>query len=194
MLAKLVTVFSLIFKTFEICLLSRSLWYRNRVSSTRLKFKIECLNLWNGHDILFSKEYKKNMFMHKVYNDRRRTFLKIYFDNCCYNRLFDDRSNIINYLEREAVLIVMQKAYENEFEIIGSDILEIEISKIKNNEKRSDVEGIYHALVTSCVQVTSEIKERAVQIREVSSIKNFDSLHLASAEVGADVLLTTKSS
>lgn len=88
----------------------------------------------------------------------------------------------------------MQKAYENEFEIIGSDILEIEISKIKNNEKRSDVEGIYHALVTSCVQVTSEIKERAVQIREVSSIKNFDSLHLASAEVGADVLLTTKSS
>lgn len=117
--------------------------------------------------------------------------MKIYFDNCCYNRLFDDRSNIINYLEREAVLIVMQKAYENEFEIIGSDILEIEISKIKNNEKRSDVEGIYHALVTSCVQVTSEIKERAVQIREVSSIKNFDSLHLASAEVGADVLLTT---
>ena len=117
--------------------------------------------------------------------------MKIYFDNCCYNRLFDDRSNIMNYLEREAVLIVMQKAYENELEIIGSDILEIEISKIKNNEKRNDVEGIYHALVTSCVRVTSEIKERAVQIREVSSIKNFDSLHLASAEAGADVLLTT---
>lgn len=97
----------------------------------------------------------------------------------------------MNYLEREAVLIVMQKAYENELEIIGSDILEIEISKIKNNEKRNDVEGIYHALVTSCVRVTSEIKERAVQIREVSSIKNFDSLHLASAEAGADVLLTT---
>lgn len=97
----------------------------------------------------------------------------------------------MNYLEREAVLIVMQKAYENELEIIGSDILEIEISKIKNNEKRNDVEGIYHALVTGCVRVTSEIKERAVQIREVSSIKNFDSLHLASAEAGADVLLTT---
>lgn len=117
--------------------------------------------------------------------------MKIYFDNCCYNRLFDDRSNIMNYLEREAVLIVMQKAYENELEIIGSDILEIEISKIKNNEKRNDVEGIYHALVTSCVRITSEIKERAIQIREVSSIKNFDSLHLASAEAGADVLLTT---
>lgn len=69
--------------------------------------------------------------------------------------------------------------------------MEIEISKIKNNEKRNDVEGIYHALVTSCVRVTSEIKERAVQIRKVSSIKNFDSLHLASAEAGADVLLTT---
>lgn len=30
--------------------------------------------------------------------------MKIYMDNCCYNRLFDDRSNIKNYLEREALL------------------------------------------------------------------------------------------
>ncbi len=117
--------------------------------------------------------------------------MKIYFDNCCYNRLFDDRSNIKNYLEREAVLIVMQKAFENELEIIGSDILEIEISKIKNDEKRNDVEGIYHALVSDSVKATLEVKERAVRIRELSNIRNFDSLHLASAELSSDVLLTT---
>lgn len=34
--------------------------------------------------------------------------MKIYMDNCCYNRLFDDRSNIKNYLEREAVLLVLE--------------------------------------------------------------------------------------
>lgn len=117
--------------------------------------------------------------------------MNVYLDNCCYNRLFDDRSNIKNYLEREAVLIIMQKAFEEELRIIGSDILEIEMSKIKNEEKRNDVEGVYNALVTDTVKITSEIEKRAVKIRNISNIKAFDSLHLASAEVGADVLLTT---
>lgn len=117
--------------------------------------------------------------------------MKVYFDNCCYNRLFDDRSNIKNYLEREAVLIVMQKAFENELEIVGSDILEIEIANIKNDEKRNDVEGVYQALVSESVKVTTEVKERAAQIGQLSNIRNFDSLHLASAEMNADVLLTT---
>lgn len=39
--------------------------------------------------------------------------MKVYLDNCCYYRLFDDRRNIKNYLEREAVLIVMQKAFDS---------------------------------------------------------------------------------
>ncbi len=117
--------------------------------------------------------------------------MKVYLDNCCYNRLFDDRSNIKNYLEREAVLIVMQKAFENELKIIGSDILEIEMLKIRNEEKRNDVEGVYHALVIDSVKADDSIGKRAVQIREISNIRNFDSLHLASAEVGADILLTT---
>lgn len=117
--------------------------------------------------------------------------MKVYLDNCCYNRLFDDRTSIKNYLEREAVLIVMQKAYDKELKIIGSDILEIEMSKIRQKEKRDDVEGIYHALVIDSVRATYEIKQRAVQISESSNIRNFDSLHLASAELGADVMLTT---
>ena len=96
--------------------------------------------------------------------------LKVYFDNCCYNRLFDDRSNIRNYLEREAVLIIMQKAFDGELELVGSDILEIEMSKIRNDEKRSNVQEIYHALAGNLVPVTSELTQRAVQIRNMSNI------------------------
>lgn len=117
--------------------------------------------------------------------------MKIYLDNCCYNRLFDDRSNIKNYLEREAILIVMQKAFDNELQIVGSDILQIEISKIGNEDKRNNVEGLYHAIVFNSVKATCEVGQRAVQISEASNIRSFDSLHLASAEIGADVLLTT---
>ncbi len=117
--------------------------------------------------------------------------MKVYLDNCCYNRVFDDRSNIKNYLEREAILIVMQKAFDNELQIVGSDILKVEMSKIRNEDKRNNVEGLYHALVVNSVKTTYEISQRAVQIREASNIRNFDSLHLASAEVETDVLLTT---
>ncbi len=87
----------------------------------------------------------------------------------------------------------MQKAYDGELELIGSDILEIEISKIGNREKKNDVEGVYNALVVDVIKLTKEIEERAIKIRNISNIKAFDSLHLASAEIGADVLLTTDS-
>lgn len=117
--------------------------------------------------------------------------MKIYLDNCCYNRLFDDRSNIKNYLEREAILIIMQKAYEGEDEIIGSDILDIEISKIANPEKRGNVEGVYRTLVSNVQVLNKGIEDRAKEIMKTSNIRAFDSLHLASAEVGADILLTT---
>lgn len=117
--------------------------------------------------------------------------MKIYLDNCCYNRLFDDRSNIKNYLEREAVLIIMQKAFDGEFELVGSDILNIEIGNISNSEKRKNVEGVYNALVAYNIEVNDSIEKRAVEIRELSNIKAFDSLHLASAEEGADVLIIT---
>ncbi|MBR1742523.1 MAG: PIN domain-containing protein [Lachnospiraceae bacterium] len=117
--------------------------------------------------------------------------MRIYLDNCCYNRIFDDRSNIKNYLEREAVLIIMQKAFEGEFELVGSDILEIEISKIHNPFKRKDISGIYHVLLSDTIFISTDIKERAIEIQKLSNIKAFDSLHLASAEFGADILITT---
>ncbi len=85
----------------------------------------------------------------------------------------------------------MQKAFDGELELVGSDILEIEMLKIRNDEKRSNVQGVYHALVSDLIPVTSGLTQRAVQIRSMSNIRNFDSLHLASAELGADVLLTT---
>ncbi len=105
--------------------------------------------------------------------------------------MFDDRSNIKNYLEREAVLIIMQKAYDGEIEIVGSDILEIEISKIIIPEKRSNVEGVYRALISNTIKLNKEIEIRAEEIMTISNIRAFDSLHLASSEVGADIFLTT---
>lgn len=99
--------------------------------------------------------------------------------------------DIKNYLEREAILIIMQKAYDGEEKIIGSDILDIEVSKIISDEKRNDVQGVYRALSSNTVKINGQIEARAEEIMSISNIKAFDSLHLASAEEGADILLTT---
>lgn len=117
--------------------------------------------------------------------------LKIYLDNCCYNRPFDDRSNIKNYLEREAVLIIMQLAFDNHVIIIGSDIIQKEMAMISNLEKRKNVETLYHELAAKEIKVNEEIIRRAETIMAHSTIKAFDSLHFASAETEADILLTT---
>ncbi len=120
----------------------------------------------------------------------------IYLDNCCYNRPFDERSNIKNYLEREAVLLIMQMAYEGKsgvpgFRIVGSDVLLKEMRMIPDIEKRRDIELLYRAVISDEIKLNDRIADRAKQIMQQSSIRAFDSLHLASAEVGADVLLTT---
>lgn len=117
--------------------------------------------------------------------------MTIYLDNCCYNRPFDDRSNIKNYLEREAVLLVMQMAYEGNYQIIGSEVLEKEISMIVNEEKRRNVKALYDSMIKDIIKIDDSIVKKAKEIAEQSSIKAFDSLHLASAETKADILLTT---
>ena len=117
--------------------------------------------------------------------------VKIYLDNCCYNRPFDDRSNIRNYLEREAVLLIMEKAFEGELEVMGSDILVKEMQMISDPDKREDVERIYKAVHKREIPFDEGIIQRAKEVMKQSNIKAFDSLHLASAEAAHAVLITT---
>ncbi|MCC8080425.1 MAG: PIN domain-containing protein [Lachnospiraceae bacterium] len=117
--------------------------------------------------------------------------IRIYLDNCCYNRPYDDRTNIKNYLEREAVLIIMQMAHEGLFCIVGSDILQKEMSKISDEIKRNNVRELYTFLKPDIIKADDTIIMRAENIMKMSSIKAFDSLHLACAEAYADILLTT---
>lgn len=122
---------------------------------------------------------------------REGDIMKIYMDNCCYNRLFDDRSNIKNYLEREAVLLVLELIYEGQVEIIGSDVLAKEMLAIKDVMKRKRIYAIYQNCVLESVFADKEIVQRAKDISKFAGTTSFDSLHLAIAEKNAEVFLTT---
>lgn len=117
--------------------------------------------------------------------------MKIYLDNCCYNRPFDDQTQERIHLESEAILTVLQRGQSGIYTIVGSDVLQLEIERMHDVVKKQQVKDLYKVSDTH-ILYTKEIKERAKEIRKQSKIKTFDSLHITSAEMGeVDVMLTT---
>ena len=117
--------------------------------------------------------------------------MKIYLDNCCFNRVFDDRSYPVIYLERNSVMLILELAENNRLEIVGSDMLKKEISDTPDCFRRERLKLMY-SLCSSEIKVTEAIVDRALEIRNNSNIRTKDSIHLACAEKAeVDVFLTT---
>ncbi|MFO7794693.1 MAG: hypothetical protein ACQERB_00840 [Promethearchaeati archaeon] len=62
--------------------------------------------------------------------------MRIYLDVCCYNRPFDDQTQEKIHLETEAVLIILSNISLKNWELVGSDIIDFEISKIPDLERK----------------------------------------------------------
>ena len=117
--------------------------------------------------------------------------MRVYLDNCCYNRILDDRRDSKIYYERNSIMIILELAEKSAIEIIGSEMLVKEMSETKDNYRKSILQMLYE-LCSREVKVDSAILDRAEDIRHSSNIKYKDSIHLACAEAAkADVLLTT---
>ena len=115
--------------------------------------------------------------------------MKIYLDTCCYGRPYDDQSQGENGVESLAVMILFFGYLYGACEIIGSEIVEFELSQIPDDIKRGNIQYLY-SVVSRRVELNSHIEQRAAALQRYG-LKAFDSLHLAAAEsVNADVLLT----
>jgi predicted nucleic acid-binding protein len=115
---------------------------------------------------------------------------KIYLDNCCLNRPFDDLADDKVRHESEAVLTIIDNCENGIWDIFESDVLDDEIDRIKNPIKKQKVSELYSS-ASIYVEINSEIINRAKEFGK-HNIKPFDALHLASAEYAdADILLST---
>lgn len=63
--------------------------------------------------------------------------MKIYLDNCCYNRILDDRSNSQIYYERNSVMLILELIEKASVELVGSEMLVKEINDISDSYKKS---------------------------------------------------------
>lgn len=117
--------------------------------------------------------------------------MKIYLDNCCYNRILDDRSNSQIYYERNSVMLILELAEKAVIELVESEMLVKEMNDIADSYKKSVLQMMY-GLCSEEIRVDGPILDRAEEIRHCSNIKFKDSIHLACAEAAkVDALLTT---
>jgi predicted nucleic acid-binding protein len=115
--------------------------------------------------------------------------MKLFLDCCCLNRPFDDQSQARVRLEAEAVLKILDSIERNEHQLLGSSYLLVEIKRIPNIQRQQEILFTIrsNALIASA---SNEILDRAKTLMALG-LRQFDALHVASAEASADWLLTT---
>jgi predicted nucleic acid-binding protein len=115
--------------------------------------------------------------------------LKLYFDTCCYSRLYDIQVTS----EYEAIRDIIDNRIFGEYRIIGSLAVTAELKQTPDTEKRSAIEEIFYRIVQEedIVELSVQCLARAHELY-LKGLGNMDSRHLAAAETAnADFLLTT---
>ena len=116
--------------------------------------------------------------------------MRVYLDNCCYNRPFDDQGQFKVKLETLAKLNIQQQMREGVVEYVWSAVLDYEVGKCRFIDRKRQIWPWARGAAIH-VGLTPEIRDRAKDF-EAAGVKPTDSLHLACAEaVDCDWFFTT---
>jgi predicted nucleic acid-binding protein len=116
--------------------------------------------------------------------------MRVYLDNCCFNRPFDDQSQARVRLEAEAKLEIQQRIKDKGIELAWSYVLDYE-NQANPFEERRDVVARWKTAAAVDVEETGAIVQRAREIAN-RGLRAKDALHVACAmAAGCDFFLTT---
>ena len=116
--------------------------------------------------------------------------MKIYLDNCCFNRPYDDQSNLRIRLESEAKLKIQEDIRNGNIQLVWAYILDYENGKNPFRERREQI-AKWRNHATDDVIENKGVLELSNSLLE-KGIRKMDSLHVACAVyAGADFFLTT---
>ena len=85
---------------------------------------------------------------------------RVYLDVCCLNRPFDDQEQEHIHLESEAVRFILRHIRLGKVFWVGSSVLDLEINRTPDIEKRDSVFALTTELTEKTVAAEKEI-ERA---------------------------------
>lgn len=116
--------------------------------------------------------------------------MKLYLDNCMFNRPFDDQSNLKVLLESEAKLKIQENIRSGIYELVWSYILDYENNKNPFRERKEQI-GKWQLYAKTDIEEDETILSLANSINRLG-LKKFDSLHIACAiTANAHYFLTT---
>jgi predicted nucleic acid-binding protein len=111
--------------------------------------------------------------------------MRVYLDNCCFQRPLDNKSQVRVRLESEAVLAILSLWEQHQIEVISSEALEFELAQNPDPVRRAYVAEIVSGAAIR-VQVDHAISMRAKEL-EAGGLRGMDALRIACAEAaGAD--------
>ncbi|GHU85562.1 hypothetical protein FACS189473_4660 [Spirochaetia bacterium] len=115
--------------------------------------------------------------------------MKIYLDNCCYNRPYDDQSNIFNFVETEAKLMIQQMIKDKTLEMVWSDVLDFENNDNPFQERRIEI-AQWRELASAIIELDDIIIENARKLMTIG-LRQKDASHIACAiSANADYFIT----
>ena len=106
--------------------------------------------------------------------------MRVYLDNCCYNRPFDEQAQLRVVLETLAKLNIQQQMRDGVLEYVWSSVLDFEISKSRFIDRSLQIMPWAKGAVIN-VQIDDSIRFRAKEF-EANGLKAMDALHVACAE------------
>lgn len=116
--------------------------------------------------------------------------MRVYLDNCAFNRPFDAQSQVRIHLEAEAKLFIQREVREGRLELAWSYILDYENLANPFGERRDTIQA-WKKYAVADANETHEILAKAHALTR-QGIKGKDALHIACAiETKCDYFITT---
>ncbi len=119
--------------------------------------------------------------------------MRVYLDNCCFNRPYDDQSQLRIQMETQAKLEIQQQIRDEKLELATSYILEAENAVNPYERKRIDIQAFMDKYTKAFISEIQDkaVREQAAKIME-TGIRLMDACHIACAMLAqCDVFLST---
>ena len=115
---------------------------------------------------------------------------KLYLDNCCFNRPFDDQTQTKIYIETIAKLQIQAQIIEGKYELVWSSILEYENSQNPYAIRKENIKK-WRDIATYFIKGNDSVLKKMKDYESIG-IKTKDALHLAFAVyMDVDYFITT---
>jgi len=116
--------------------------------------------------------------------------MKVYLDNCCFNRPFDDQSHVRILLETEAKLAIQDRIRSGALDLVWSYVMELENTANPFEDRRTNI-STWRSVALVDISESDKIVVRAESLADLG-FRAKDALHISCAiEASCQVFLTT---